>query len=42
MAVRTPLYNNAGNIQQMTSTMIDEIIAQVVYQYSVNPGLLLV
>ena len=41
MAVRTPLYNNAGNIQQMTSTMIDEIIAQVVYQYSVNPGVAL-
>ena len=41
MAVRTPLYNNAGNIQAMTSTMIDNIIAQVIYQYSVNPGVAL-
>ena len=41
MAVRTPLYNNAGNIQAMTSAMIDEIIAQVIYQYSVNPGVAL-
>ena len=38
MAVRTPLYNNAGNLQQMTSAMIDEVISQIIYQYSQTPG----
>ena len=38
MAVRTPLYNDSGNIKQMTSAMVDEIVDQVVYQYSLNPG----
>ena len=38
MAVRTPLYNDSGNIRQMTSAMVDEIVDQVVYQYSLNPG----
>ena len=41
MAVRTPLYNDSGNIRQMTSAMIDEIIAQCVYQYSLNPSVTL-
>ena len=38
MAVRTPLYNDSGNIKEMSSTMVDEIVDQVVYQYSLNPG----
>ena len=41
MAVRTPLYNNSGNLQEMTSGMIDEIIDQIVYQYSTNPSVVL-
>ena len=41
MAVRTPLYNNSGNLQEMTSGMIDEIIDQIVYQYSTNPSVAL-
>ena len=38
MAVRTPLYNDSGNIRQMTTAMVNEIVDQVVYQYSLNPG----
>ncbi len=38
MAVRTPLINDSGNIKEMTSTQVDEIVDQVVYQYSLNPG----
>jgi len=41
MAVRTPLYNDSGNIRQMTSAMVDEIVAQAVYQYSLNPSVTL-
>lgn len=41
MAVRTPLYNNSGNLQEMTSGMIDEIIDQIVYQYSTDPSVVL-
>ena len=29
MAVRKPLYNNSGNLQEMTTTMVDEIIDQL-------------
>tara|TARA_A100001011_G_scaffold225458_1_gene233489 strand:+ start:13 stop:939 length:927 start_codon:yes stop_codon:yes gene_type:complete len=38
MAVRTPLYNDSGNIKQMTTAMVNEIVDQVVYQYSTDPG----
>jgi len=38
MAVRAPLYNNSGNLQEMTTTMVNEIVDQVVYQYSLQPG----
>jgi len=38
MAVRTPLINDSGNIKEMTSTQVSEIVDQVVYQYSLNPG----
>ena len=41
MAVRTPLINDSGNIKEMTSTQVDEIVYQVVYQYSLNPGVTL-
>ena len=38
MAVRTPLINNAGDIQQMTSAQIDQVIDHVIYLYSTDPG----
>jgi hypothetical protein len=41
MAVRSPLYYNAGNLQEMTSTMVNEVIDQIVYQYSLNPSVVL-
>jgi hypothetical protein len=42
MAVRQPLYNNSGNqIQEMTTAMVDEIVDQIVYQYSLNPSVTL-
>ena len=41
MSVRSPLYNSSGNIQEMTTTMVNEVIDQIVYQYSLNPGVTL-
>ena len=41
MAVRTPLKNDSGNLKQMTSTEVNEIVDQVIYQYSTNPGVVL-
>ena len=41
MAVRTPLINDSGNVKEMSSTQVDEIVDQVVYQYSLNPGVTL-
>ena len=41
MAVRTPLKNNSGNIQEMTSAEVDQIVDQTVYQYSLNPSVTL-
>ncbi len=38
MAVVTPLYNNAGDIQEMTSTQISEVIDHIIYLYSTDPG----
>jgi len=38
MAVRTPLKNDSGNVKQMTSAEVNEIIDQTVYQYSLNPS----
>jgi len=38
MAVRQPLYYNSGNLQEMSTAMVDEIVDQVVYQYSLNPS----
>jgi len=41
MAVRSPLYYNAGNLQEMSTAMVDEIVDQIVYQYSLNPSVAL-
>ena len=41
MAVRTPLKNDSGNLKQMTSTEVNNIIDQIIYQYSINPGVVL-
>src|SRR6056300_116178 len=41
MSVRAPLYNNAGNIQEMSTAMVGEIVDQIVYQYSLNPSVAL-
>ena len=41
MAIRTPLYNNSGNLQQMTTAMVTEIVQQTVYQYSTDPSVVL-
>ena len=41
MSVRAPLYNNSGNIQEMSTTMVDQIVDQIVYQYSLNPSVAL-
>tara|TARA_B100001093_G_scaffold387261_1_gene373250 strand:+ start:509 stop:1435 length:927 start_codon:yes stop_codon:yes gene_type:complete len=38
MAVRQPLFYNSGNLQEMTTTQVAEIVDQVVYQYSLNPS----
>jgi len=38
MAIRSPLYYNSGNLQEMSSAMVDQIIEQTVYQYSLNPS----
>ena len=41
MAVRSPLYYNAGNLQEMSTAMVDQIVDQIVYQYSLNPSVAL-
>lgn len=41
MAFRYPLYNNSGNLKEMDSNMISAIIDQVIYQYSLNPSVIL-
>ena len=41
MAVRTPLYLNSGNLQEMSTTMVDNIKNQIIYQYSLNPSVAL-
>ena len=38
MAVRSPLINDSGNVKEMSSTQVNEIVDQVVYQYSLNPS----
>ena len=41
MAVRKPLYLDSGNIKEMTTAMVTEIVNQSVYQYSLNPSVVL-
>ena len=38
MAIRTPLYYDSGNLKEMSTVMVDQIIDQIVYQYSLNPS----
>ena len=41
MAVVKPLYVVSGNLQEMDSTKVDELIARAVYQYSTSPSVVL-
>lgn len=41
MAIRAPLYYSAGNLREMTSPEVDEIITQTIYQYSLAPSVAL-
>ena len=41
MAIRVPLYYDAGNLKEMTSGEVDEIITQAIYQYSIAPSVVL-
>ena len=38
MAVRSPLKNDSGNLKEMTSSEVDSIVDQIIYQYSLNPS----
>lgn len=38
MAVRTPLYYTSGNVKEMSSAMVDQIIDRIIYQYSLSPS----
>ena len=41
MAVRAPLYLNSGNLQEMSTSMVDSLVEQIIYQYSLNPSVVL-
>ena len=41
MAVRKPLYVSSGNLQEMDTTMVAQIVDQAVYQYSLSPSVAL-
>ena len=41
MAVRKPLYVASGNLREMDTTMVGEIVDQAVYQYSLSPSVAL-
>ena len=38
MAVRSPLKNDSGNLKEMSSAEVDQVVDQIIYQYSLNPG----
>ncbi len=38
MAVRSPLKNDSGNLKEMSSAEVDSVVDQIIYQYSLNPG----
>ena len=41
MAVVKPLYVDGGNLREMDTTKVDELIARAVYQYSLSPSVVL-
>ena len=41
MAVRKPLYETGGNLREMDTTMVNQIVDQAVYQYSLSPSVAL-
>ena len=41
MAVRKPLYVSSGNLQEMDTTMVGQIVDHAVYQYSLSPSVAL-
>lgn len=41
MAVRTPLYYNDLQLQEMSSSMIDDLVNLAIYEYSQNPSVTL-
>ena len=41
MAVRKPLYVDSGNLREMDTTMVAQIVDQAVYQYSLSPSVAL-
>jgi len=38
MTVRSPLKNDSGNLKEMSSAEVTQIVNQVIYQYSLNPS----
>ena len=38
MAVRSPLKNDSGNLKEMSSAEVNQVVDQIIYQYSLNPG----
>ena len=38
MAVRSPLKYDSGNLKEMSSAEVTQIVNQIVYQYSLNPS----
>jgi hypothetical protein len=38
MAVRKPLYYDGGNLKEMTTAMVTEVVEQTCYQYALNPS----
>ena len=38
MAVRSPLKNDSGNVKEMSSAEVTQIVNQIIYQYSLNPS----
>ena len=41
MAVVKPLYVDGGNLREMDTTKVDELVARAVYQYSLSPSVVL-
>ena len=41
MAIRAPLYYSGGDLKEMSSAEVDQIITQAIYQYSQTPSVVL-